>query len=153
MPDKFTFILRPGETIPLGNLMTWIAARDQDKTWRVNIREDKLSRSDKQNSLQWLWHTVYGKRFGHSKDWVHNYFKFKFCLPIMLRDPEHDQLRRVWNLVRNDKEAIAGLVKVIHTSDLSTDEMAEALTEYDRHAASHGLIFPDPEEFKLRALS
>jgi len=30
---------------------------------------------------------------------------------------------------------------------------AEALTEYDRHAASHGLVFPDPEDLKMKAMA
>jgi len=153
MPNKQTFVLRPGETTPVSNLMTWIAERDQSKTWRVNVREDKLSRSDRQNALQWLWHTVYAKRFGHDKNWAYENFKYRFCLPIMLANPENEQLARVWGLVRNDREAIAGLVKALHTSDLTTDEMAAALTDYDRHSASNGLVLPDPEEHRMKAMA
>lgn len=149
---KQTYILRPGETVPLSNLMIWIASRDVEKTWRVVVGEDKESRSDKQNRLQWLWHTVWAEKNGYTKEYAYNRFKYKYVLPIMLRDEENTQLQRLWGLVRDDKEAVAALVRVIHTSDLDTAQMAEALTEYDRDTAAHGLVFPDPEDLKMKAM-
>ena len=147
----FAFILRPGETIPLANLMTWIASRDVTKTWQVIVSEHKANKSDAQNRLQWMWHGEWAKKYGYTKDHAYNRFKLKYCLPILLAKPANEQLRRVWELVRNDKEAIAGLIKALHTSDLEVPEMAEALTEYDRHTAVHGLAFTDPAELKMEA--
>ena len=149
------FFLRPGDTgtamSPYNNLMAWLLNRDTSKHWRIAITEDKEGRSNKQNSLQWRWHAEYGKHHGFSKEESYNKFKYHHCLPIMLADPENEQLRRVWELVRNDKEAVAGLVKALHTGDLDTHQMAEALTEYDQVNAARGLVFTDPADLKRDA--
>jgi len=145
---KQTYIIRPGETAPLSNLMAWVVSRDVEKTWRVVVGEDKESKSDLQNSLQWVWHGIWAKENGFTKEHAYNRFKYKYVLPIMLADSENVQLNRLWARVRDDKEAVAALVRVIHTSDLTTAEMAEALDEYDRDTASHGLVFPDTDDYK-----
>lgn len=147
-----TYIIRPGKDLPLGNLNTDISNLDRSKDWRITVGEDKESRSNKQNRLQWLWHTEYGKHFGHTKEYAYCNFKYKYVLPIMLRDEENTQLQRLWSLVRGDKDAIAALVHVIHTGDLDTSQMAEALTEYDRDTATYGLVFSDPEDLKMKAM-
>ena len=148
MNKPFSFYLRPGETVPLKNLLAWIVQRDVEKEWEVRIREYKDSKSDAQNRLQWVWHGVWAKEHGFTKEYAYNRFKYKYVLPIMLADGENTQLNRLWDRVRDDKEAVAALVRVIHTSDLTTSEMAEALDEYDRDTASHGLVFPDTDDYK-----
>ena len=71
---KHTFILRPNDTGPLSNLMTWIASRDTSKTWEVRIQEYKDSKSDAQNRLQWMWHAAYATHFGCTKEYAYNRF-------------------------------------------------------------------------------
>lgn len=147
---SFSFFLRPGETTPEENLQLWIARRDLDKEWKVTVKEDKESKSDAQNRLQWVWHGVWAKENGFTKEYAYRRFKYKYVLPIMLADAEYPQLKRLWDRVRDDKAAVAALVRVIHTSDLTVSQMAEALDEYDKDTADNGLVFPDPDDYNRK---
>ncbi len=147
------FILRPGaDPQVMQSLLQAITQRNAEKEWEVTIKLFKENRSIKQNRLQWMWHQEYALHEGMTKDNAYNRFKYKYVLPIMLRDPENNQLVTLWEQIRGNKEAIAALVKVIHTSDLDTAQMDEALTEYDRDTAAHGLVFSDPADLKMEAM-
>ena len=128
------------------NMLQYFASRDQEKTYKVTFQEYKRDRSLEQNALLWKWHTEYAAQYGCTKEYAHNRFKYKYVLPILLRDDEDGQIKRVWDLVRGDKEAIAGLVKAIHSSDLSVSQMSEAMTEYQMDASAQGFVFTDPED-------
>ena len=146
-----TYILAPGDLTPYSNVLACIGALDRSKTWKVVIGEDKESRSNKQNRLQWMWHAEWAKCNGHTKDYAYNRFKYKYCLPIMLADTDEKfvPVRKVYDMVRGDKDGISAMVKILHTKDLSTKQMAQALDEYDMDSASQGCVFSDPEEFRM----
>jgi len=153
---KQVFIIRDNEEGPFDNLITLLDGLDIDKVWRVTVELDKETRSSKQNRLQWMWHTEWADYNGFTKETAYNRFKYKYVLPIMLRDEGvtslRTQLNSLWELIRDDRDSVAALVRVIHTSDLDTAQMAEALTEYDRDTAAHGLAFSDPEDLKMKAM-
>lgn len=148
---KQNYILRHGDTEVYRSMMSFIVNRNPDVPWKVTIQEYKKDRSLEQNALLWKWHTEWAMQYGSTKEYAHNRFKYKHVLPILLRDDEDGQITRVWELVRNDVQAIAGLIKAIHSSDLSVSQMSEAMTEYQREAASVGYVFTDPEEMRMTA--
>lgn len=142
---KQTFILRPDSTQPFQSLLQYLQQRDQSIAWQVEVKPYKRDRSLEQNNTLWLWHSEWAKHDGCTKEYAHNRFKYKYVLPILLRDDTDGQITRVWELVRGDKEAVAGLVKAIHSGDLDVAQMHEAMTEYQNDAPNYGVVFTDPE--------
>lgn len=148
------FILHPdGDIQVMRNLLSTLNDRDAAKAWEVTIKLHKEDRSAKQNRLQWMWHQEYALHHGMTKEKAYCRYKYKYCLPIMLRDPDNAQLVELWEQIRDNPVAKAALVKVIHTGDLNTAEMAEALTEYDRETAVNGLAFTDPADLRREAMT
>lgn len=148
--NKQTFILTPGVNEAYRQMLDFLQQRNQLIPWKVTIQEYKPSRSDAQLRLCWMWMAEYAAAYGETKEQSYNRFKYKCCLPIMLADEDSkfDHLRYIWNLVRNDPEGKAAVVKLIHTSDLSVPQMAEALTEFQFMATSQGFTLSDPEELR-----
>lgn len=84
-------------------MMQFLVNRNPEIEWEVVIREYKSDRSLDQNRLLWKWHQEWAEQAGYTKEYAHNRFKYKYVLPILLRDDEDGQITRVWELVRNDK--------------------------------------------------
>lgn len=148
---KQSFILWPGQHHIVQSLMRFLNERNKAVPWEVVVREYKEDRSLEQNRTLWMWHSEFAVQHGCTKERSHNIFKYRHVLPILLRDDEDGQLTRVWELVRGDKEAVAGLVKAIHSSDLTVSQMSEAMTEYRMQAAVMGYVFTDPDEMRMSA--
>ena len=148
---------RTKETFLLGRdqqaLMRFLSERDRSITWEVIVREYKEDRSLEQNKTLWMWHAERAIQAGETKEHSHNVFKYRHVLPILLRDDEDGQLKRVWELVRGDRQAIAGLVKAIHSGDLTVSQMSEAMTEYRMDSARMGYIFTDPDEMRMEGVA
>src|SRR5690606_6979972 len=131
------------------SLLEYLQQRDQSIPWQVDVKPYKKDRSLEQNNTLWLWHSEWATQHGCTKEYAHNRFKYKYVLPILLRDDTDGQITRVWELVRGDKEAVAGLVKAIHSGDLTVSQMSEAMTEYRMDSARMGYIFTDPDEMRM----
>ena len=128
------FVLRPGETAPLANLLTWIASRDPEKTWSVEVAEFKRNRKKAQNA--YLWAAVYptiqqairdSRGEFYSTEEIHEWFRDKF-LP-------------------NRVVTIKGESKAIRpsTTSLSPGEFWDYVDQIICFCAESGIVIPEPE--------
>jgi len=120
-----------------------------DVEWEVTIKEYKENRTNAQNNLMWMWHKVFAEKYGETKERVHHRFKYKYVIPILLREDREGKLTKLYGLAESDKDAMAALVRVISTTHLNTAELSEALTEYDRESSANGIAFPHPDIYHL----
>jgi len=112
-------------------------------------------RSVKQNALLWLWNTFISKSGAGSydtKEAVHRSIKKRWVIPILLRDdPEFSELYAAWkNLHGCDVDKMNWFIdEVVSTTKLTTHQMAEMLTDYQRFYLEHEMPLPDPDDLKL----
>lgn len=131
---KVTYILRPGELIPLSNLMTWIASRDQEITWKVVIQEYVKDRTAEQNAYYWgvLLLTIQAFILEHRGE---NYS----CYDI------HEWYRD--EFLPHKTITIKGKEKVVRpsTARLTVKEFSDYLERIIQHCAENRIIIPAPE--------
>jgi len=153
MVRKQVFIVRPGNTTSIEEFMRVFMARDAEKTWKITFEEYKRNRTIAQNNLLWLWHTEKADHVGEDKETVHERFKYRHVLPILLRDGEDEGLMELYGMARSSKAAMKALVGVLSTTHLNTKQFTEALEEYDRRTVQvHDLVFPHPEDTYREAM-
>lgn len=116
------------------------------------------TKSARQRGLQWMWYTDVAKagiggRHEDTKDGVHLVAKFRWCLPIQLRDDEFfAELYLLFiDKYNNDSERIEWFVDTqCSTEALTTSQMGEYLTEFQRYYGQH-VNLTDPQDKKLLA--
>lgn len=112
-------------------------------------------RSTRQNSLLWLWNTEVassGKGSYDEKEAVHRAAKQRWVIPILIRDDEtFAELYKIWaQLYKGDVDRINWFVdNQVSTATLSTHQMGELLTQYQRFYVGHGVELTNPEDQKL----
>ena len=114
-------------------------------------------KSAKQRGLDWMWSTDIansgmGGKFEDTKDNVHRVCKFKWAIPIFIRDDDFfSELYKAYiNLHKSDPERMKWFVDhVVHTEDFNTSQMAEYLTDKQRHYLDLGFPLRDPVDHKL----
>lgn len=115
------------------------------------------SKTARQNSLMWLWHTFVansGMGSYDTKEAVHRAVKQRWVLPILIRDDEFfsDLYLLYKQLWHGDTERMNWFYDdQVSTLKLSSQQMAEVLTDYQRFYAGHGILLPDPDDLKLLA--
>ena len=131
---KQTYIIRPGETIPLSNLLTWVASRDVERPWKVIVQEYVKDRTAEQNAYYWgvvlpaiQAFIVEHRGENYSCDDIHEWYRDEF-LP-------HKEI------------AIKGKIKVVRpsTARLTVKEFSEYLERVIHHAAENRIVIPAPE--------
>jgi len=100
----------------------------------LSIKEDKLTRSEKQNKLYWKYLTVLADFTGYTKDAMHDIMRDKFLgyRTVKTRDKNISVLRS--------------------TTDLNTKEMKDYLESIDMFAASYDILLPRPEDLYYEAM-
>ena len=114
-------------------------------------------KSSKQRGLDWMWNTDIansgmGGKFEDTKDNVHRVCKFKWAIPIFIRDDEYfaELYKLYMNKYKNDPERMKWFVDFkVHTEDFDVSQMAEYLTDKQRHYLDHGFPLRDPDDYKL----
>ena len=114
-------------------------------------------KSAKQRGLDWMWNTDIansgmGGEFEDTKQNVHLVCKYKFAIPIFIReDPYFAELYKLYiNKYKNDPEYMKWFVDFkVHTEDFNTSQMAEYLTDKQRHYLYYGFPLRDPDDYKL----
>lgn len=112
-------------------------------------------RSIKQNSLLWLWNTEVaksGKGSYDEKEAVHRSVKQRWVIPILIRDDGlFADLYRIWaQLYKGNMDRMNWFVdNQVSSATLTTHQMAEVLTEYQRFYAGHGVELTNPDDLKL----
>lgn len=122
------------------NLIAHIRDLPADGKRKVVI-SDAGSKSARQRGLQWRWYTDVaqagiGGAHEDTKEGVHLVSKYRWALPILIRDDEFfAQLWSAWSTNhQGDEDALRWFVDTqIHTEKFTTSQMAEYLTEFQRH--------------------
>jgi hypothetical protein len=145
-PHKITAAIRLLEELPPG-------------VHELVVREHKADRSAAQNRLLWLWNTEVGNYLGMGKDEVHLMYKEKFAVPIFIRDSQSyaEMVEAVKQVRRQGMNQQADqlkkeIVRLTSTSDFNVKQMAEFLTEIERHGRSIGAPLTTPEDIYLTAM-
>jgi len=115
---------------------------------------DAGSKSSRQRGLDWRWNTDIansgmGGKFEDSKDNVHRVCKYKWAIPIMIRDnPFFAELYAAYiALHKNDADRMKWFVdNMVHTESFDSHQMSEYMTEKQRHYVGHGFTLTDPED-------
>lgn len=137
------------------NAIKRIMELDCDSKTKITIASAG-NKSARQRGLQWMWYTEVAKagiggRHEDTKDGVHLAAKFRWCLPIQLRDS--DFFAELYLLFvekyGNDPDRIEWFVDTqCSTEALSTSQMGEFLTEFQQHYGQH-VNLTDPQDRKL----
>lgn len=132
--------------------MEFIGALSRDKQWEVVIRPYRRDRSKAQNRIMWKWLTIIGNDLGYGKEEMHEDFKRRFLVPIMIRDDE--QFAAMWTAVSDadNEELYQGVVKLLSTTVLNTAQFAEYLTDIERAAYELGIALPTGDDQYYEAM-
>ena len=93
-----------------------------------------------------------GGKFEDTKDNVHRVCKYKWAIPILVRDDRFfaDLYQIYIQLYKGDSERMKWFVdNQVHTEDFTTSQMAEYLTEKQHHYLGLGFPLTDPNDLKL----
>jgi len=107
---------------------------DSDKAI-IEIKDDKDSRSVKQNRLYWEWINVIGNELGYTKDETHILFRDKFL---------------GYNELTTKKGATIKELK--STTKLKVGEMKDYLEQIDIFVSEYGIMLPRPEDLYLESM-
>jgi len=114
-------------------------------------------KSARQRGLDWMWNTDIansgmGGEFEDSKDNVHRVCKYKFAIPIFIRDdPFFAELYEIYiQLYKSDPDRMKWFIDLrVHTEEFSSTQMAEYLTDKQRYYLDRGFPLRDPDDLKL----
>ncbi|MEC9345533.1 MAG: recombination protein NinB [Pseudomonadota bacterium] len=117
-------------------VLSFIDGLSLDRQWDVEVKRHTKRRSLSQNALMWTWINraaeVFGNHYGWDATDVHEYFKQKFCPPVV-------------------REIDGETVEIRSTKKLSIEQMTRYLNDIHRHCAQeHGINLPLPEEMYAR---
>lgn len=114
---------------------------------------DAGTKSVKQRGLQWRWYTDKAKsgmggRLGDTKENCHLEAKYRFAVPILLRDDA--KFAALYLLYCNKYEGNQEMMLYFVDQHVSTEgfdvsQMAEYLTEFKNDCVSSGIDLSDPE--------
>ncbi len=107
---------------------------DSDKAI-IEIKEDKDSRSVKQNRLYWEWISVIGNELGYTKDETHMILRDKFL-------GYNEVTTALGETIRELKS----------TTKLKVGEFKEYLEQIDMFVAEWGIILPRPEDLYYESM-
>lgn len=120
----------------------------------VVFRPWRSTRSGQQNALYWKWLSIIAEETGHSKDDLHEQYKQKFLVPILIRDSQEfaDMVAKVKNLrrkgLREEADTMRTLIVLnMSTAGLNVGQFTEYLNEIEQHAHHvMGIVLPNPED-------
>ena len=106
---------------------------DSDKAI-VEIKEDKDSRSVKQNRLYWEWISVIGNELGYTKDETHAILRDKFL--------GYTETTTKFNVIKELRS----------TTKLTVKEFKDYLEQIDMFISEYGIILPRPEDLYYESM-
>lgn len=135
-----------------GNLITHIRELPADGKLKVTISDAK-DKSVRQRGLQWRWYTDVaqagvGGQHEDTKEGVHLVSKWRWAIPILIRDdPFFAELFAAWKQKHGrNEDAMRWFVDTqVHTESFNASQMAEYLTELQRHYGQY-VNLTDPQE-------
>ena len=118
-----------------------------DEIHKVVISLFRKNRSASQQGLQWMWNTDIGDFTGMTKEEAHDEMKGKFCVPILVRDDEEYAAMYV-AIDALPESARKTVINMTSTTRLDVRQMAEYLTDMERHAAEFRIPLRHPDDYK-----
>ena len=117
------------------------------------VFSDAGTKSVKQRGLQWIWYedkakSGRGGRLGDTKENCHLEAKYRFAVPILLRDDSFfADLYLAWcNKYEDSEEHMLYFVdKHVSTEKFTVSQMAEFLTEFKNDCIRSGIDLTEPE--------
>lgn len=129
---------------------------DAETAYEVLIRPYKKKRSNEANALYWKWISIIAAHLGTSKDELHEYYKFRFAIPILCRDdPGFNKMMQAVKAASDHPENKWLLKRVcmeLSTTKLNTKQMSEYMTEVEQHALSLDIRLPHPDDRRFETL-
>ena len=117
------------------------------------------SKSAKQRGLQHIWYndvinSGLGGEYESDKESLDLYAKWRWCLDILCRDENFADMFLDYHAKHKDSKSKMRwfITNHVHTEDLSNNEMAEFLTEFQRHYSELGVNLTDPAAQGLEKL-
>lgn len=118
------------------------------------------NKSSLQRGLNWRWNTdVANSGMGGShedtKEGVHIVSKYRWAIPILVRDDEFfaDLYKSYFNKHGKDPERMMWFVDTqVHTEKMSVSQVAEYLTDFERYYLSKGVPLTNPDDRGLLAI-
>ena len=115
------------------------------------------NKSAEQRGLDWKWSTEIassgiGGKFEDKKDNVHRVCKYKWAIPIFIRDDSFfAELYSIYvQRYKGDADRMKWFVdNQVSTEDFTCTQMAEYLTEKQRHYSGVGVALTNPDDLKL----
>ena len=101
----------------------------------IEIKDDKDSRSTKQNRLYWEWINVIGSELGYTKDETHILFRDKFLGYNEVTTKKGDTIRELKS-----------------TTKLKVGEFKDYLEQIDMFISEYGIILPRPDDLYYESL-
>lgn len=126
----------------------------------VRIYHEKLTRSQRQSRLRWVWlaqlaKELVGRGYGYDKDKWNDYFKGKYLMPILIEQDDSyteyfNKYKKLWQCVPPDQkhDVLMIIGASLRTEDLKTDGMAKFLNKIDEYAISKGVLLQTPSEYR-----
>ena len=146
------------KTFSLASLNSMKAAKDYLEGVVPNgkikvVFSDAGTKSVKQRGLQWAWYedkakSGRGGRLGDTKENCHLEAKYRFAVPILLRDDSHfAALYLVYcNKYEGDQEMMLYFVdQHVSTEKFNVSQMAEFLTDFKNDCIRSGIELMEPE--------
>ena len=154
-------IVKAGERIaqlPNARTITLSSAAKIDLQITIKPLSRKELRSNAQNKLAWMWASHLAKETGELKEHVHAKFKARHLAPILARDDADfagywEKFGSFGVMTGYSDFWLQTVASVVSSGDASTQQMAEALTEWEMLSASQGHPLPQPEEYQLAVKS
>ncbi len=107
----------------------------EDEKAIIEIKQDKDSRSTKQNRLYWEWVSVISSELGYTKDETHMLLRDKFLGYNEVTPKKGDTIRELRS-----------------TTKLKVGEFKDYLEEIDMFVAQYGIILPRPEDLYYESM-
>lgn len=114
---------------------------------------DAGTKSVKQRGLQWRWYedkarSGRGGRLGDTKENCHLEAKYRFAVPILLRDDSHFAALYLVYCIKYDEDQKMMLYFIdqhVSTEKFTVSQMAEFLTEFKNDCIRSGIDLTEPE--------
>lgn len=114
------------------------------------------TKSDRQRGLQWMWYedivnSGRGGKYCDNKNIVHSYCKYRFAVPILIRDDDFfSDLWSAWEkrseIMEDSQSRMLYFVEEhVSTEKLTVSQMSEYLTEIQRYCINNGIELREPQ--------
>lgn len=137
------------------NLINRIMDIDCDGKTKVTL-SNAGSKSQKQRGLQWKWYSelaLSGIGRHDDKDKIHIQSKYKWAIPILLRDDEFfaDLYAMYKEKYLTNPERMRFFVdSQVHTEKFNTSQMAEYLTGFQHYWLNQGVQLTNPDLYGIK---